>query len=1002
ASGTGLGGSQPLTVVWDNPRTNLTLIPANAAADVNGAFTGLSFIVPPTSSLGRHVATVVGGTSGRSVSAAFTVTSPAVPPVETKTPLNRGLEGAAAAILGDTLYVTHGTRFGLGDTNAINSYSLTSDTWIEGLPTPDRPPTPRSEVVGLAGPDGRMYILGGRFSAPNGSTDQSVLATVERYDPAHIGTILWSIQAPMPTARAGLGAALVGNFIYAVGGRDGLTPHEGAALTVNEAYDTVLNVWTTKAPMPVAMMDIYSTVAYQGKVYVFGGYASAKVSSLVQVYDPATNTWSIGAPMPTRRSNFVAAECGGKLYAFGGLDDAKNKLGLIEMYAPASNAWSSVTTSLSAPRANFAAAGVSNGAAVYLVGGGPNGTFSQSVERFNCALAGSVAVIAPTAPTITLTSNSGIPGASIRATGGGLMVGELATLRLDSATSGQSLAAAISNDTTYDLTFTIPPVSSGGVYTVRIIGAASGKMLGTALTIIAPSLTIQPDGGPTGTRVQISGTGLPPGERLNLTLATGGALVGMAQPNSSGAFTTSATIPSSLAAGAATINIARQIAPTTIIAVVTFTAQSVTTAPLPATAPLLTFSPSCGPVNSLVSSAGSNLGTGQTVTLFWDAPQGAIGTTPAQLITGLSGETAGAFSGAQFLTPPAPANAVGDHVATVLTSGGRSASARFRVVTGATGPWACMQEIPGGTRGSAAGWIGGKLYVSHGELNGDSSRTAAYNPSTDTWAALQSAGTTRADAAAAVSNGKFYVFGGRQIVIAATRTETVLDTAEVYDPALNTWTPQPSLPVPTDGSRTVGARAGMGAAAIGSKIYVVGGRDNALPLTGTPLGVNQEYDTSTGIWTLKAPMPIPMMDIQSTVASGGKVYVFGGYTDNATGDANARKAPSRAVQIYDPATDAWTFGAALPTPRSNFIVGECGGRLYAIGGLDANKAALGKVEGYDPSFNTWVRSADDVVTPRAGFAAGPVGTGTTVWAVGGGQTGAGLPNNERFTCGAAT
>jgi hypothetical protein len=59
--------------------------------------------------------------------------------------------------------------------------------------------------------DGRLYAVGGRI---DGNYSRN-LASNEAYDPA---TNRWEQRAPMPTARSGIGAAVVEGRIFVFGG----------------------------------------------------------------------------------------------------------------------------------------------------------------------------------------------------------------------------------------------------------------------------------------------------------------------------------------------------------------------------------------------------------------------------------------------------------------------------------------------------------------------------------------------------------------------------------------------------------------------------------------------------------------------------------------------------------------------------------------------------------------------------------------------------------------
>ena len=72
--------------------------------------------------------------------------------------------------------------------------------------------------------DGRLYAIGGRV---DGSYDRN-LNVNEVYDP---GTDRWRRVAPLPTARSGIAAAVLGGRILVVGGEaPGGTFHQVEAL----------------------------------------------------------------------------------------------------------------------------------------------------------------------------------------------------------------------------------------------------------------------------------------------------------------------------------------------------------------------------------------------------------------------------------------------------------------------------------------------------------------------------------------------------------------------------------------------------------------------------------------------------------------------------------------------------------------------------------------------------------------------------------------------------
>jgi kelch-like protein 20 len=108
--------------------------------------------------------------------------------------------------------------------------------------------------VGVAVLDGFLYAVGGQDGV-------QCLNHVERYDPkgkhqcksplfeSFMKLLIllenkWSKVAPMTTRRLGVAVAVLGGFLYAIGGSDGQTP-----LNTVERFDPRSNKWTVVAPM---------------------------------------------------------------------------------------------------------------------------------------------------------------------------------------------------------------------------------------------------------------------------------------------------------------------------------------------------------------------------------------------------------------------------------------------------------------------------------------------------------------------------------------------------------------------------------------------------------------------------------------------------------------------------------------------------------------------------------------------------------------------------------
>jgi N-acetylneuraminic acid mutarotase len=122
------------------------------------------------------------------------------------------------------------------------------------------------------------------------------------------------------------------------------------------------------------------------------------------------------------------------------------------------------------------------------------------------------------------------------------------------------------------------------------------------------------------------------------------------------------------------------------------------------------------------------------------------------------------------------------------------------------------------------------------------------------------------------------------------------------------------------------------AAVIGGKLYLAGGVGSGNILS----GVLEVYDPATNAWTTKAPMLTPR-DRAGGAAINGLFYVTGG----------AGSSDNRTVEVYDPASNSWATKAPLLTGRSDLAAGVVGGKLYAVGGYNG-VTLLGNSEAYTP------------------------------------------------------
>ncbi len=145
------------------------------------------------------------------------------------------------------------------------------------------------------------------------------------------------------------------------------------------------------------------------------------------------------------------------------------------------------------------------------------------------------------------------------------------------------------------------------------------------------------------------------------------------------------------------------------------------------------------------------------------------------------------------------------------------------------------------------------------------------------------------------------------------------------------------------------------------------------------------YDPATDAWSPVAPIPTARTLPGAALASDGRIYVVGGHTGGGFGYSGVNEA-------YNPSTDSWTAGlASMPTGRYEVAAAASGSRVYALGGFNNSGGSLATVEAYEPSTNAWTAAAP-LPTPRRGLAAvtGPDGR---VYAIGGSPVSGSPPSN---------
>jgi hypothetical protein len=199
------------------------------------------------------------------------------------------------AVLGDWLYVYGGHAGKMhhyDETTTVKLFrrlNLKDRTTWETLPM-----TQDVQGVALVSDGKFLYRLGGMVARNQVGEDEDLHSVTDfaRFDPE---TKTWTDLAPLPLGRSTHDAAVVGRTVYAVGG------------------------WTMKGATAESEY-LEDTIAFD--------------------LDHPEAGWRV-VEQPFQRRALSVAECGGKLYALGGLTDTFTVERGVEVYDPATKSWTS-------------------------------------------------------------------------------------------------------------------------------------------------------------------------------------------------------------------------------------------------------------------------------------------------------------------------------------------------------------------------------------------------------------------------------------------------------------------------------------------------------------------------------------------------------------------------------------------------------------------------------------------------------------------------------------
>lgn len=206
----------------------------------------------------------------------------------------------------------------------------------------------------------------------------------------------------------------------------------------------------------------------------------------------------------------------------------------------------------------------------------------------------------------------------------------------------------------------------------------------------------------------------------------------------------------------------------------------------------------------------------------------------------------------------------------------------------------------------------------------------------------------------AALGGKIYVVGGYD-----TRSSVM-----VYDIAANSWSSGPALPRGTDNVAVLAA---------GDKLYAMGGEART---------AFQVFDPASGQWS-QGPA-LPRIGFASAAAAlDGRLHLVGGWNYS-----NSASASVASHSVFDIAQQRWNSAAPLTVARNAAGAAALDGRLYVVGGRSpgiraGDQQSLAGLEIYTAATDQWLNAA---VMPTARGSLAVVALAGQVYALGGEST----------------
>jgi N-acetylneuraminic acid mutarotase len=329
------------------------------------------------------------------------------------------------------------------------------------------------------------------------------------------------------------------------------------------------------------------------------------------------------------------------------------------------------------------------------------------------------------------------------------------------------------------------------------------------------------------------------------------------------------------------------------------------------------------------------------------------------------------------------------HSATLLPNGkvlvaGGLASNRFSALGSAelydpaTGTWTATGNMRYARSSHTAILLpNGKVLVQAGVEQFDNNgmyrpvNAEMYDPTNGTWTATGPLPQLHGPSVTLLPNGKVLLAGGQKNTDASGNNVVIYASAELFDPASETYTATGSLVTPRiDHMATLLANG---------KVLVTGGRNSSGPLTSAEL-----YDPANGTWTATGNISAVRNGSTATLLPNGKALLAGGSNSNGASS-----------ELYDPASGTWTATGSFNIARvGHTAILLPNGKVLIAGGSNSS-GFVTNAELYDPASGSWSVTGN-LLTPRQWQTAALLPNGNVLVAGGSNDTSGALASAELY------